>query len=502
VTTTIRLRPPPAKLLHPLEGFGAQFNTNLFITRGPTAGEPRKLTRAQLEALQGRIDALEPGLSRILVRRGLRPGTAQGRSAPQFVALMDTIALAQHAEADLNLTWWGQGPYAVERRLRALRWPNRSFRDWPDPRRRKWPPELTEPGGITEPRHQMERFAGIVEQARLRGVDCVRSLTVQNEVNAGSVDIAKQHDQFISMRFYELLYRFLDDQLRRRADPLDPEQTLRETVRLVAGDLVLSGNSPQDAWLRYLHRNMELPREHFRSVLDGYSIHVYWEPGPGPQGFPERLQSRLTGLERTIRRLRLEKPVYVTEFGVRRLHARPHPGRLDGVRIEETITAAFQHAWFSALAPQYGIAGLSKWVLYRTDRAADFGEWGMIGPSSTEFRRWPTYRVIRLFNHVVDRGWQAAGLGRAPGGGLLATKFVSQDKRQESAVVLNNTSGARQVRLVGLKPRRSYFAVAWNRDGTGSLATLPRVRSDAGGAATLTVPRHGLVALSTRRPGL
>ena len=29
---------------HPLEGFGAQLNTNLFITSGATAGEPRPLT--------------------------------------------------------------------------------------------------------------------------------------------------------------------------------------------------------------------------------------------------------------------------------------------------------------------------------------------------------------------------------------------------------------------------------------------------------------------------
>jgi hypothetical protein len=85
---------------------------------------------------------------------------------------------------------------------------------------------------------------------------------------------------------------------------------------------------------------------------------------------------------------------------------------------------------------------------------------------------------------------------------LIASKFVSPDRRQDSVVVLNNTSRSQVVRVVGVKPSRSYFAVAWNRDGTGSLASLPRVRSDAGGAATVTVPAHGLVALSTRPPGL
>ena len=124
---------------HPLEGFGAQLNTNLFITSGATAGEPRPLTAQQLEELQAAIDRLQPGFSRILVRRGLRADTAAGRSAPEFVALVKTIELAQHAGAEVNLTFWGQGPYANTRRLQALRWPNKSFRDWPDPTRRKWP---------------------------------------------------------------------------------------------------------------------------------------------------------------------------------------------------------------------------------------------------------------------------------------------------------------------------------------------------------------------------
>ena len=88
MTTTVRLGPPPANIVHPLGGFGAQFNTNLFITRGRTAGEPRQLTAAQLAALQATIDRLKPGLSRILVRRGLNPGTAQGRSAPQDCSSM------------------------------------------------------------------------------------------------------------------------------------------------------------------------------------------------------------------------------------------------------------------------------------------------------------------------------------------------------------------------------------------------------------------------------
>lgn len=497
----VRIGRPPAKLLQPLEGFGAQFNTNLFIRSGPTAGRERPLGSSELQNLQTTINRLRPGHSRIFIRRELRADTARGIANPEFGALMSTIELAQKAGANVNLTWWA-GPYADPDKLRQLQWPNKSIRKWPDPSRQKWPKELTEPGGLTRPKLLMELFAGILEEVRRRHFDCVRFVTIQNEVNGSGTDIAKQKDPFLSMRLYELLYRHLDEALKARADPLHPTRTLRSAFRLVAGDLVQGGNSPQDAWLKYMHDNMELPRANFPSVLDAYSIHVYWEPGPEAKGFPQRLQRRLTNLEQTARALGIKKPIYVTEYGVRKLSAKPRPGKLDGVRMEEAPRAAFQHAWFNALAPQYGCAGLTKWVLYRTDKPAGFGHWGMIGAPSEQFGRSPVYRVTRLFNHIVPPGWKAAGLGRAAGVGVIASKFEAPNQRQEAVAVLNNSAQKRQVRLEGLKPHRNYFRVAWNQDGKGTLAALPRIASDAGGAATLNVPPRGLVALSTRAPGL
>ena len=482
---------------HPLEGFGAQFNTNLFTT----AGEPRPLTQQQLADLQAAIDNVQPGLSRILVRRGLRADTAAGRRAPEFVALLKTIELAQHADAELNLTYWGQGPYADERRLRALRWPNRSFRDWPDPNRRKWPPELTDPGGITQPRVLMERFAGVLLEIRRRGFDCVTSVTIQNEVNGAGVDIAKQGDQYLSMRFYELLYRFLDQALRELDDPLVSGQTMRDALRFVAGDLVERGNSTQDVWLRYLRRNMEVPRPQFPSVLDGYSIHVYWEPSGGAQGFPAKPERRLANLERTARSLGLDAPIYVTEYGVRQVRARVKPGRIGGVRIDESPLAAFQHGWFNAISVQRGCAGLSKWVLYRTDRAAGFGEWGTIGVPAGGFERFPVYRVTRLFSHFVPRGWLANGLSRVATN-VMTSRFAAPDGSDASVLVLNNASRGRPLKVQGLRANKNYFVVAWNRDGRGSLASLDPVRADGTGAATVQLPAHGILALSTRNPGI
>jgi hypothetical protein len=329
----------------------------------------------------------------------------------------------------------------------------------------------------------------------------VGNVTIQNEVNAGSVDIAKQGDQFISMRFYELLYRFLDTALRELDDPLVSGQTMRDALRFVAGDLVERGNSTQDVWLRYLHRNMEVPRPQFPSVLDGYSIHVYWEPTGGAQGFPAKPERRLANLERTARSLGLAAPIYVAEYGVRQVRARIKPGRIGGIRIDESPLAAFQHGWFNAIAAQRGCIGLSKWVLYRTDGAAGFGEWGMIGPPAGGFARFPAYRVTRLFSHFVPRGWLANGLSRISTA-VIASRFAAADGSDQSVIVLNNATPGRRLKVQGLRENQDYFVVAWNRDGHGSLASLPPLQSDATGAATVQLPAHGIVALSTRNPGI
>jgi hypothetical protein len=246
---------------------------------------------------------------------------------------------------------------------------------------------------------------------------------------------------------------------------------------------------------------MEVPRAQFPSVLDGYSIHVYWEPTAGAQGFPAKPERRLTNLERTARRLGLAAPIYVTEYGVRQVRARVKPGRIGGVGIDESPSAAFQHGWFNAIAAQRRCVGLSKWVLYRTDRAAGFGEWGMIGTPAAEFPRFPVYRVTRLFSHFCPRGWLPDGLSR-PSANMVASRFVAPDGADESVLTLNNNTRARSVKLQGLRASQEYFAVAWNRDGHGSLASLPPVQADGTGAATVSVPAHGALALSTRNPGI
>ena len=127
----------------------------------------------------------------------------------------------------------------------------------------------------------------------------------------------------LSMRMYEWLYRLLDKELRALDDPLDKAPTLRDAIKLVGGDLVLEGNSAPERVAR-VHA-----RQHGRSppavpvrVVDGYSIHVYWDPSDGLMGFPQKLEKRIESLPKILQDLGIDRPLYVTEYGVKMQGAR------------------------------------------------------------------------------------------------------------------------------------------------------------------------------------
>ena len=79
--------------MHPLWGFGAQFDTDLFTEHG----QPEGLAPEQLAELEAVLKRLRPGHSRIFVRKIARRATPAGR--PEREALMNTVAIAQQAGA-------------------------------------------------------------------------------------------------------------------------------------------------------------------------------------------------------------------------------------------------------------------------------------------------------------------------------------------------------------------------------------------------------------------
>jgi SIR2-like domain len=84
---------------------------------------------------------------------------------------------------------------------------------------------------------RMKGFADVIEKARRRELDCIKYVTIQNEVDAH--DIGLRCNAAVSKRLYKRLYTILDGELRRRPDPLDRDANLRKTVDFVGGDLVM-----------------------------------------------------------------------------------------------------------------------------------------------------------------------------------------------------------------------------------------------------------------------
>jgi hypothetical protein len=451
------MKPPylnvPEAVMRPLVGYGAQMFTDLFL------GGPQIPS-----ALANHLGPLSAGHSRIFVEP-----VAVKKDGPRRKALLATLAFAERAGANVNLTWWS-GPY---------------FRD---------PNNPSEAGYVGD--QLMTGFADFLLSVRKKFA-CVTHVTIQNEPN--SHDIGREHKVQKSFAVYDRLYRKLSDELKARPDPRAPAKKLRSAFQLVGGDLVLAGpdgirGSNQDDWIRFMQK-------HMRDVLDGYSIHVYWRSGDY-----NRFETRLANLIK----LQIGKPVYITEYGVRgpdfgtpdRMFEQ---GSLHGKNVEDSIESGFQHAWFNALAPQYGAVGFAKWACYRIDtgKTKPAGprrpqrDAGMICGVGRNFDTTHNYRVTALFNQIAGKGSKAAAFGKA--GDVLVSVFALPNGHQ-SAVVLNRAGTAADVQLTGkrLIPNRSYNRAAWNQSGDGLLTQIPKVTADASGNTVVRVAGHSLAALSTR----
>ena len=335
VVTTVTFEKPKVPKVHPFLGFGAQLNANIFSKTGGFVvkipwGRPdqaQNLGPGQVEKLQDAINGLKPGHCRIFVPRGLDPDSPEGRKAPEFVALMNTIELAQKADANVNLTWWGQGPYAAEAKLAALTWP---------PAAHTFPPELMEPAhlhALHRPKETVELFARIIRAAR-EEFDCVIHATVSERAQRREY----RHCAEGSSGSRDAVLRAAASPLRHRARETDrPAETCANAAggnHIVAGDLLdqgkgTSGADGQTPWIKFMHANMD-GLHGAPSLVDAYSIHVYWEPTE----FPTKPRQRLKTLADTITNLPSERPVYVTEYGVRHLEKieNRRPGSLDGVK--------------------------------------------------------------------------------------------------------------------------------------------------------------------------
>lgn len=333
-------------------------------------------------------------------------------------------------------------------------------------------------GGYGNVESNMSRFANALGDLVDSGVTNLRWVSLLNEPNGN-------WNPAVPKETYERMYRALDAGLRQAG--------VRDQVRLMGAGLVQNG---QKAWLDYMV-------DHMSDLLDGYSVHVYWDYWD-----TAKIESRLAEVKAIDLRTG-NKPIYVTEFGVRGdREAFGVPAAQPGLWADgetpmaQTNVTAFQLAWFNVLASRLGYAGTITWDAFNAKYDSGTQDFSCVGPAP-DFALRPCYYLLRLFTATTQPGWRVVGVPGASGGKLVtaytgpmgAVTVIGLDR---TGAQLNDASGPPETYVIGGLPASTRFRlVLWNADGSGSLSQAPPVQTDAYGVATLTVPQHAVFALTT-----
>jgi hypothetical protein len=321
-------------------------------------------------------------------------------------------------------------------------------------------------GPYPDPAGQMQAFEQ--ELAHLIGDlhhDAVRYVTIQNEVNS----------TMVTMAAYEQLYRTLDADLRSAG--------LRDHIKFVCGDLLRTN---QAAWFAYLAQNMT-------DVCDGYSVHIYWQYNDTAY-----MITRLTEVHDIVAGLPAagQKPLYVTEFGVR---GDPSPGipdpgvYSDGTEIERTNENAFQHAWFSVLATRLGYVSTLKWDAFFAKYDSGTQYYSMIGIPPDYFVK-PVYYETQLFTKTVPAGWSSVNVS-GPADTRLVAGYTGP-LGHATVIALNRASTATMFDVTGLPPGTPVRVVVWHGESDGTLTTTQDMTS-SDCKVSFSVPARSVAAVTT-----
>lgn len=398
-----------------------------------------------LAGLEARVLAARPPLVRVFFN------TTAWTFPDRLESFRRTVALAHRAHARINVTWQGSGvPFALA---------------------------------------NMGRFADVLADVLADPSIDWLWVTLFNEPNSTRITLPQ----------YEQVYRQLDSALRARG--------LRDRVHFMGGDL-LGTTSPlgqsQVAWFTYL-------ADHMGDLLDAWSVHIYWDFWDAGK-IDRRLRAEVRTIFASIP-AEQRRPLYVTEFGVRGVptfegESSPQPGLWpDGTPIAETLTAAFQQAWFMIRAAQLGFSGTVKWDLYAAKYDAGTQDHSAIGPGELGWPERPAYRLLQLLATTTEpKGGRIVDLVPSPGAdpAKLLTAYVSPGS---DLTILGlhtgggfaETSSAGPVRYTigGLSPGARLRLVVWNADGTGTVREIGFLDAGPDGTVDLSVPLHAVFALTT-----
>ena len=423
-------------IAHPIAGFGICMNPYLYAY----PNTPDELAPARLADLEAKVKELHPQFVRIFFlnswwENDTDASIAKGHTGMRQ-SLIRTIRLAQDSGASVLLQFW------------------------------------YDPGHYQDPDDVARRFATAIAELRDKhGLTAIRYATIQNEPN--------EHEDDITQERYIAVYRAFDRALRERG--------IREQIQIIGGDLV---HEHDKHWFSMLARDLS-------PMLDGYSIHVYWD-----YWNIEPMETHIRGVRDLVAQMpaKQRRPIYITEFGAQGFRENPRiePGKSDdGKPVADVPVYSFEIAIFLLEAINAGVVGTAQWDGYDVWYDRKMG-YGLIGSVQNGFPLKPGYRLLHLFTHATEPGWRAM---RIKGGiediWVAALRGTSAD--QITLFALNRTRGREKtITVAGLPPNRPLRVTFFNADETGELLPTRSVTPDPTGRVTLTIPHYALVALTTR----
>ncbi|HWB84658.1 MAG TPA: hypothetical protein VG675_11005 [Bryobacteraceae bacterium] len=447
------------------EGYGAQFNSNLYTSISNPANGWINNPPQNTANVEAKVKNVKPGLSRIF----LSPNNYVAGNENLMDSFYKTVELAQAAGARVNITWWflRQAPKGADQ--------------------------------LTYTEQDMQNFANtLIDLVNNHGLTAVQEITIQNEVDS----VAWLNN---NKSVYNTAYRLLDTSLRAAG--------IRDHIKFVGGDLVLNGQMP---WFTYMAQNMD-------DVLDGWSGHIYWNYWD-----PSYLLSRLNGILADMTILQGQglhtKPLSITEYGIRGYRTingktiedvNPYRnGALtatlagyyqaaDGTLtpIMQTNIAAFQQAEFNMQAVDDGFIGLAKWDFYRAQYDFSYQDHSLIGylfnpaPGQDQWPLRPSYYMEWMMANTTGQHWQTLGQNGNSGNKLIAP-FRSPSG--DMTVFAMSTDQAAATFTIGDLPFNAVFRVlVWNADGSGKVTASVPINSGAAGVISVSAPALSVVALTT-----
>ena len=318
---------------------------------------------------------------------------------------------------------------------------------------------------------EMPAFADVLKDLIVtRGLSSVKEVTIQNEPNSTSM----------TMDYYKSCYTALDQALKTLG--------IRNKINFVAGDLVQTN---QQAWFSYMGANMS-------DLLSGYSSHMYWDDNDASKPI-----TRLTEVANMVKGLgTAQKPVYITEYGVRggNKTGAPDPGYLTGssTPISQTTVSAMQNALFQINGLNLGFSGFVRWDCYKAKYDNGVQYFSCIGSGTDGYPLYPLYYMTWLFNHTAEPGWQVVSSSPAVGDNkpIVAAALTSSNASEQTVYVMNKSSSQVTYTVRGLIPNKKYTVCSFNKSGNGQLEKI-EVTAGSDGTVRNTVMPNSLVAITS-----